>query len=242
MIKVSMFRCRQVAVDRLVKTASRVEAVRSRGVERLASNLRDLNDAIATTDLHEHYWVWAGLLLGWAREGAILPHDCFDADFGVRDEDFDRLIRAVPAIRRAGFACDRKFISDSGLVTELTFTRHGARFDFFRMFPDEGRLRYFIYRLKLTSVTETEAALPDQPTEPFTFLGRTWLKHVDHARELRANYGKWEVPDPSWTFGDGLNHEAQRTSRHSHSDFDWRPSQVIADLPGASLPRPVRHS
>jgi hypothetical protein len=242
MIKVSLFRCRQVAVDRLVKAAGRMESVRTRGVERLASDLRDLHDAIATTDLHEHYWVWAGLLLGWAREGAILPHDCFDADFGVRDADFGRLIRAVPAIRRAGFACDRKFMSDSGLVTELTFTRHGARFDFFRMFPDEGQLRYFIYRLKLTSVTEIEAVLPDQPTEPFTFLGRTWLKHVDHARELRTNYGKWEVPDPSWAFGDGLNHVAQRTSRHSHSDFDWRPSQVIADLPGASLPRPARHS
>ena len=239
MIKISLFRCRHVAVDRLVKTTSRVVAVRERSVERLASNLRDLHDAIASTDLHEHYWVWAGLLLGWAREGAILSHDSFDADFAVRDEDFDRLIRAVPAILQAGFACDRKFISDSGLVTELTFTRHGARFDFFRMFPDDGRLRYFIYKLKLRSVTEVEAALPDQPTEPFTFLGRTWLKHADHARELRTVYGNWEVRNPSWAFGDGLNHEAQRTSRHSHSDFDWRPWQVVADLPGASLPRPA---
>jgi hypothetical protein len=242
MIRVSLFRCRQLAVDRLVKAASRVEAMRARSVEWFASDLRDLHDAIASTDLHEHYWMWAGLLLGWAREEAILPHDCYDADFAVRDADFDRLIRAVPAILRAGFACDRKFISDSGLVTELTFTRHGARFDFFRMFPDAGRLRYFIYKLKLKSVTEIEAALPDQPTEPFTFLGRTWLKHTDHARELRAIYGNWEVPDPSWAFGDGLNHEAQRTSRHSHSDFDWRPSHVIADLPGASLPAPVRNA
>jgi len=241
MIKVSFFRCRQVAVDRLVKASSRFDAVRTRSVKRFASDLRDLHDAIATTDLHEHYWMWAGLLLGWAREGAILPHDCYDADFAVRDEDFERLIRAVPAIRRAGFSCDRKFISDSGLVTELTFTRHGARFDFFRMFPDAGRLRYFIYKLRLTSVTEIEAALPDQPTEPFTFLGRTWLKHVDHALELRTTYGTWEVPDPSWAFGDGLNHEAQRTSRHSHSDFDWRPSQVVVDFPGASLPAPARN-
>ncbi len=237
MIKVSLFRCKQVAVDRLVKASSRMEAVRIRCVERLASDLRDLNDAIASTDLHGHYWVWAGLLLGWAREGAILPHDCLDADFAVRDDDFDRLIRAVPAILRAGFACDRKFISDSGLVTELTFTRHGARFDFFRMFPDAGQLRYFIYNLKLTSVREIEASLPDQSTEPFSFLGRTWLKHMDHARELRTTYGKWEIPDPSWAFLDGLNHGAERISRRSHSDFDWRPSQIIADLPGAFLPR-----
>jgi hypothetical protein len=241
MIKVSVFRCRQVAVDRLVKATSRVDALRARRVERFASDLRDLHDAIASTDLHEHYWVWAGLLLGWAREGAILPQDCHDADFAVTDADFDRLISAVPAILRAGFSCDRKFVSDSGLVSELTFTRHGARFDFFRMFPDDGQLRYFIYKLKLTSVTEIEASVPDQATEPFTFLGRTWLKHADHALELRTIYGKWEVPDPSWAFGDGLNHGAQRMSRHSHSDFDWRPSQVIADMPGASLPSPARN-
>ncbi len=240
MIKVSLFRCKQVAVDRLAKASIRVAAVRTRSVEKFASDLRDLHDAIASTDLHGHYWVWAGLLLGWARDGAILPHDCLDGDFAVRDTDFDRLVGAVPAILRAGFSCDRKFISDSGLVTELTFTRRGARFDFFRMFPEDGRLRYFIYNLKLTSVTEIEAALPDQPTEPFTFLGRTWLKHADHARELQTIYGKWEVPDPSWAFGSGLNHEARRISRHSHSDFDWRPSQVIADLPGASLPRPAQ--
>jgi hypothetical protein len=239
MIKISLFRCRQVVIDRVAKASSRVEAVRARGVQRFASDLRDLHDAIAATDLDGHYWMWAGLLLGWAREGAILPHDYLDADFAVRDADFDRLVRAVPAIRRAGFACDRKFMSDSGLVTELTFTRRGARFDFFRMFPDAGRLRYFIYSLKLTSVTETECSLPDQPTEPFTFLGRTWRKHADHARELRSIYGKWEVPDPSWSFGSGLNHEAQRISRYSHSDFDWRPSQVIADVPGASLPSPA---
>jgi len=242
MIKISLFRCRRLAIERLVKASGRLESVRTRRVERFASDLRDLHDAIASTDLHGHYWVWAGLLLGWAREGAILRHDCFDADFAVTDADFDRLVRAVPTLVRAGFACDSKFTSDSGLVTELSFIRHGARFDFFRMFPDDGRLRYFIYRLKPSSVIEIEATLPDQPTEPFTFLSRTWLKHVDHARELRTIYGPWEVPDPSWAFGDGLNHEAQRTSRLSHPDFDWRrPSQVIADLPGASRPATVRN-
>jgi hypothetical protein len=240
-IHLSFFRCRRLAVDRLVKATGRIEAVRARRAKRFAADLRDLHDAIAATDLHEHYWVWAGLLLGWAREGAILEHDCFDADFAVRDADFDRLVRAVPAIVRAGFKCDSKYTTDSGLVTELTFIRHGAQFDFFRMFPNAGRLRYFIYIVKPTSVTEIEATLPDQSTEPFTFLGRTWLKHADHARELRTIYGTWEVPDPSWAFGNGLNHEAQRTSRLTYPEFDWRPSQVITDLPGASLPAPAHN-
>lgn len=222
MIKISAFRLRRLAVGRFAETTARVPALRRKWLDQYTANLRDLNDAIAPTELQGHYWVWGGLLLGWAREGAILPHDCFDADFGVLDADFDRLVAAVPAILAAGFKCDRRFINSSGMVTELTFTRRGSRFEFFRMFPEAGRLRYFLYSLKLTEVAEIEAALPEQPLEPFSFLGKEWRKHADHALELRTTYGNWEVPDPNWSYIDGDDIEARRVSVFSHSDFDWR--------------------
>jgi len=222
MIRISAFRLRHLAVSRLAEASCRVPALRARAVERFATGLRDLNDAIAGTELDGRYWVWGGLLLGWARDRAILPHDCLDADFGVTDEDFGALIGAVPAIVAAGFACDRRFVNDNGQVTELTFSRHGARYEFFRMFPGDGKLRYYLYSLKLAEVAEIEAALPDQPTDEFSFLGRTWRKHADHALELRTTYGSWEVPDPDWSYLDGLDIVARRVSRYSHSDFDWR--------------------
>jgi hypothetical protein len=238
MTKISAFRLRRLAVGRLAEASSRIPALRRRCLARFTAGLRDLNDAIEGTELAGHYWVWGGLLLGWARDGAVLPHDCFDADFGVTDEDFELLVRAVPAILAAGFKCDRRFVTDSGLVTELTFTRRGARYEFFRMFPENGRLRYYLYNLKLTEVTEIEAALPDQPVVPFTFLDRSWLKHADHALELRTTYGKWEVPDPSWSYLDGQDIETRRVSGHSHSDFDWRdPASVSTDGAGLSPAR-----
>jgi hypothetical protein len=219
-VKITAFRLRHLMATRLASSLSRIPALQAQFVQRFTADLRDLNDALQHTELQGYYWVWSGLLLGWARDGAILPHDCLDADFGVADRDFHRLVRAVPAIVQAGFRCDRRFVSNNGQVTELTFIRHGARFEFFRMFPAAGHLRYYMYNIKLNGVIEVEASLPDQATVPFSFIGRTWLKHEDHELELRSIYGSWDTPDPSWSYLDTLDIEARRASRFSH--FDWR--------------------
>jgi hypothetical protein len=189
-------------------------------LQRFTADLQCLNDTLQETELNGHYWVWGGLLLGWAREGAILTHDCFDADFAVADKDFNRLVHAVPAIVRAGFRCDRRFVNRNGQVTELTFVRHGARFDFFRLFPVADRQHYYLYNITLKEIAEIEASIPEQETVPFSFIGRTWLKHKDHELELRSVYGSWEVPDPSWSYLDTLSIHARRVSPYSH--FDWQ--------------------
>jgi len=220
MTKLTMFRVRHLLITRSAESLSRIKVLQPRLMQRFIADLRDLNDALKHTGLDGHYWVWSGLLLGWARDGAVLPHDCLDADFAVTDRDFHRLVEAVPAIVRAGFRCDRRFVNSAGQVTELTFLRHGARFEFFRMFPDGGRLRYYMYSIKLKEITEVVAFVPEQETVPFSFLGRTWLKPKDHALELRSVYGSWEVPDPSWSYLDTPDLEARRVSPYSH--FDWR--------------------
>ena len=220
MVKVTGLRLRHMAAMRVAAYARRVAILKPRLVERFAADLRDLHDALEPTAIGGRYWVWSGLLLGWAREGAILQHDSQDADFAVLDSDFDRLVRSIPTILAAGFARDRCFVNNAGIVTELTFMRHGARFDFFRMFPEgDRRLRYFMYSIRWNGILEIEASLPEQDKVPFDFIGRSWLKHRDHELELRSMYGSWEIPDPSWSYLDGLDVESRRPSRHSH--FDW---------------------
>jgi hypothetical protein len=205
---------------RLALYARRIPGLKPRLVELFAADLRDLHDALERTDLGGHYWVWSGLLLGWARDGAILPHDSLDADFAVTDDDFHRLAAAVPEIAKAGFRCDRRFVNNEGHITEVAFMRHGARFEFFRMFPEGGRLRYFVFSSEAGEYLELEASVPEQATVPFSFLDRTWLKHEDHRLELRSMYDTWEVPDPSWCYWEAPNIYARRTWQFT--DYDWR--------------------
>jgi hypothetical protein len=206
--------------ERLAVYARRISPLRPLLTAGFVSDLRRLNDALCGTNLHGCYWVWSGLLLGWAREGTVLPHDSLDADFAVLDCDFWRLAEAVPALEKAGFRCYRRFLNNDGEVTEVAFMRHGARFEFFRMFPDDGRLKYFLYGSENGHPLELRASLPDQPTTPFDFVGRTWLRHDDHELELRSMYGSWEIPDPSWSFLSSLDIEAKRP--WLRSDWWWR--------------------
>jgi hypothetical protein len=220
MSKITAFRTRNLLSTRFTASLRFITPLRPWLVRRFIADLQDLSDAIRGTELDGHYWVWSGLLLGWARDGAVLPHDCLDADFGVVDCDFNRLVDAVPAIVRAGFRCDRCFVNSTGEITELTFIRHGIRFEFFLMFPAAGRLRYYMYKIMLKRVIELQASLPDQDSEPFSFLGRTWLKHKDHQLELSTMYGAWKIPDPSWAYLESLDIEARRVL--PYSNFDWR--------------------
>jgi hypothetical protein len=227
------FRLRHLLETRLAELLSRFRVLRPWLVRRFVADLQLLNDALRDTELNGHYWVWSGLLLGWAREGAVLQHDCLDADFGVDDADFGLLVDAIPALLRAGFRCDRRFVNDAGQTTELTLLRHGARFEFFRMFPADGQLRYYMYNITLKEITQVEATLPGQEPVPFSFLDRTWSKHRDHELELRAIYGSWQVPDPSWSYLDTLDIGSRRVS--PHANFDWRDG--AAALAEDSYPR-----
>jgi hypothetical protein len=218
--KISVFRAKRLVTTRMAMSAQNLTALRPLLVRRFEKQLRRLHDAIAETDLDGRYWMWGGLLLGWAREGAILPHDCVDADFAVADEDFGHLMSAVPSIMKAGFRCDRRFMNNEGDITEVTFIRYGSRFEFFRMFPAGERLKYFMYSKTWSDATELEAYLPAQRRVPFSFIGRTWLKHEDHARELESIYGSWQIPDPGWSYLDGPDIEVRR--EWHMTDFDWR--------------------
>ncbi|MHB1593855.1 MAG: hypothetical protein ACYCO9_06260 [Streptosporangiaceae bacterium] len=220
MIKITVFRMGHLAQSRLGEATRRIPALRPRLIARFTDDLRYLHDVLQATPLRDHYWVWSGMLLGWAREGAILEHDSQDADFAVLDKDFDRLVSAAPTLVRAGFACDRRFVNNDGVVTELTFARHGARFDFFRMFPAGDRLRYYTYSISLKEILELEFTIPSQPLVPFDFIGRTWLKPEDHELELKEIYGEWRVPDPEWSYLEAGGLVERRISQYSH--FDWR--------------------
>lgn len=173
-------------------------------------DLRHLNDLLARTRLAGRYWVWAGLVLGWAREGRLLARSLPDADFGVRAEDAMLIEEAIPQLERGGYRLLWRFRNNDGQITEYTFLRHGAKFEFFIFFSGTaaGCRRYFTYLVP--NRIELESQLPEQTLEPFEFLDRTWLKPRLHELELAAIYGDWRTPDPNWFYADDLTIFARR--------------------------------
>lgn len=202
-----------------------------------AADLRRLHDALSGTELAGHYWVWSGLLLGWAREGGLLERADVDGDFAVCSEDWAKLEAAIPAIVRAGFRRDRRCRNNAGEVTELTFLRHGARFEFFRFETAGTRYRHIFYggggsiattarfvisgEQAVPARVEVEAQLPRQELVPFEFLGRRWLKVADHELELSQLYGDWRTPDPSWSYLEDTGGVVRRSEWTNNAEYDW---------------------
>jgi hypothetical protein len=161
--------------------------------------LQRLADATRGSPLEGRYWIVGGLLLGWAREGRPLGSDLFDADFAYLDEDHERFLATVPVLASAGFVPRHRFIANDGRHVEHRFRRHGIHFEFFRMTPVGDRWQYSMFDLG-ESPAELIAHVPAQPRVPFRFLGRDWLKVLDHDLALRSIYGDWHEDRPDWAF------------------------------------------
>lgn len=165
-------------------------------------DLQRLNDVLSTTPAAGHYWVWSGLLLGWAREGHVLRHDLRDADFGFAEDDEPRILEGIEALVEAGFRRGFSFRSNAGALTEHTVIRHAARFEFFRMAPVASEWEYHVYGSRQCLPIQLTARVPRQPLTQFDFLDRTWTKPLDHDWELTEIYGDWKTPDPRWHYLD----------------------------------------
>jgi hypothetical protein len=196
--------------DLLVAVASgeerrlRVTASRELAARAFVANLQLLNDTLATSPLADRYWVCGGLLLGWARDGRPLAHDCADADFGIHRADLEHFKAAANALTAAGFAPLYVHRNNHGDVTEYTFWRDGAKFEFFVMDPAGTNLQYYVFGAgdRGEGPVQAVCAIASQPLAPFGFLDRTWRKPVDHDAELTQMYGDWRVPDSDWNYMD----------------------------------------
>jgi hypothetical protein len=172
-------------------------------LDRFEDDLRLLNDVLERTALRGRYWVWAGLLLGWAREGQVLRHDIGDGDFALEAGDDELLQAAEPLLLEAGFRRWFCFRNSDGELTERSYTRRGYKFDFFLMREVEPDIHQFhVYTPGDDGPMEMVSRIPKQGLEPFEFLGRTWMKPDDHDLNLRSCYGTWRVPDPDWDTDD----------------------------------------
>ncbi len=199
----------------------RVRALRplavAAGKRLVALEMRRLHDTLAATPIAGRYWVWGGLLLGWAREGGVLSNDTADVDFAFCDTDFERMRASLPALRAAGFRLLHAVRNNAGDLSVLVLERSGIHFDFLKLTRVDDLYRYYGSFWSVQIVGE----VPAQPLEPFELFGRTWLKSKDHDLELTAMYGDWRTPRSDWqTERDSPAVVAREENRFPYDDPD----------------------
>jgi len=167
--------------------------------KRFVTDLQALHDVLEGSEMAQRYWVWAGLLLGWVREGGPIPHDR-DADLGLLDDDLERLLATVPALRRAGFRPLMQYRNNAGHLSELTFRKHGAKFEFFVFSRHGDACRSYTFGYPPDHLVEVEFEVPAQDYVEFELVGRRWLCHTDYERELELMYGDWRTPRRQWNY------------------------------------------
>ena len=206
--------------QQMLRYAAYVRARRHARVERLERNLLLLYDVLAGTPMPGRYWVIGGLLIGWAREGRILPHDARDADFGFLLEDGPQMEASLPSLINAGFQPLYRYTNNDGEVVEYSFTKDGARFDFFAHERRGGYLRYWVF----SGAMQVTSQSAEYELAPMEFLGRTWLKPDDHDQYLQSIYGDWMEPNPAYN-----------CMKDDLSIVDRRPWQGSHDWPGTDI-------
>lgn len=167
-------------------------------------NLQLLNDTLAAGPLNERYWVWGGLLIGWAREGHPMKHDLQDADFAINAEDEALLQLATKDLIAAGFEPLQYFVNNEGKKTEFCFQRDGVKLEFFLLRKVNDQFVYNTYRGKGGRVDkrrlQVTSAIAYQELCEFKYLQRTWNKVQNHDDELTRLYGNWRKPDKNYVY------------------------------------------
>jgi hypothetical protein len=168
--------------------------------ENFRKNLLLLNDVLAQAEFGDKYWIFAGLLLGWAREGRVLARDCWDADFAYWQQDRAAFDSAAHCLVRKGFQFKQHWYNNAGVRTQSVFIKDNAKFEFFEMMPVGAAAEYFMYGTRRRIVQEARCNLFFGELEPLHFLDRTWNKPRDHEASLMNLYGNWRVPNPSYDY------------------------------------------
>ena len=164
---------------------------------RIIEGMRLLNDTLRNSPAHNHYWICGGVLLGWARDGALINHDT-DVDFHYWHEDVDKLNAGFDLLIDAGFEPLCRWKNTAGEITEDILSYKGIKFEFFSARKVNGNTQCTLYVGKIRAGIPPMELLCETPgceLEEFEFCGRTWLKPANHEAYLDRQYGNWKVPD-----------------------------------------------
>ena len=163
--------------------------------QRRERGLKKLFDVLATTPLHDKYWMNGGLLLGCIRDGGPMEYDD-DADFSFWKSDRQLMEEASKVLQANGFKLRKKRPNNDGSITTFSYRYWGVDYDFCEMYLVNEKMRW-IGRAGAPNL-ELVNEVPNHGLEPIELYGRQWMKPDDHETYLEALYGDWRNPDPNY--------------------------------------------
>ncbi len=141
------------------------------------------------------YYAWSGTLLGVVRENAFIKYDN-DMDYGITITDDSVWSNLYDIMTKNGFSYHHHFEKD-GKITEIAFRNKGVHVDFFGIYTQENKGKYwFGARVKDLNYNENDFT----PVEvEFDFASGVIKKDIKNTKfnlpnlyheVLTANYGK----------------------------------------------------
>lgn len=165
---------------------------RSASLAALATLFRSVNQNLHS--LGGDYWIVYGTLLGWHREGRILPHD-YDVDFGAPVDRFEAILASLHRLP-AGFNVRDNSHLHGG--PKLCIDYEGWEADLYFYYPDSDQLRVHLR----SDIPSDKLPFPRTwfyPARPATFLGEpTYVpaRPLPYLEHLYGYIGPDAVRDP----------------------------------------------
>ena len=176
-----------------------------RGVNRLQEGryerlLKELHATLASSPLNGNYRLSGGTLLGYYRDGRLLPWDCWDIDFEVDERHLPELATTLPLLLKAGWRRRVTWFNNDGEVAMIRLIRKFVGLDLMINYDRGGQSVSWLFSKRDGVWLQAEVHVPTSPTAPVEFLGLTWPAPDPIEPTLEALYGRWDVPDPDWDY------------------------------------------
>lgn len=156
------------------------------------------------------YWLEGGTLLGVVREGRLLPWDT-DVDLATTDDQIPRLLKALPAMRRAGCRITLRYHEHyqqpfpTGLLRILKirdrrmyFFRGPVLIDLLIKYRSGNNYYWSVGKPRQRTVLSSPSHFYES-LETIEFNGHTYRRPADINNYLTHRYGQWRVPVRSWS-------------------------------------------
>jgi hypothetical protein len=139
-------------------------------------------------------FLMSGTLLGYAREGGLLPHDK-DIDLGIIGWD-NQFVVAEALLEAGHFKIDLSQLTGSNrFLISAHDLRNGMAADIF-LFHDKGD--YFLHGIDFDMGFSQNFRFSKFGLQEVEFLDERFYAPDDIDRNLRENYGDWRTPAPSY--------------------------------------------